>query len=76
VAARTSVEWLLDDLCESLGFCLPPDARRRLAQRPPSGIDAFTDAVFLAEGLDPEDDEELRKQVRDLVVKHLKPKEN
>lgn len=44
---------LLDELCVDCGFCLPPDARGRLEQAPPPSIDAFTDAVFVAEGLDP-----------------------
>jgi hypothetical protein len=44
---------LLDDLCVKLGYCLPPDDKRRIVDNPPETIDAFTDAVVIAEGLDP-----------------------
>lgn len=44
---------LLDALCVDLGFCLPPEARARLVQAPPKDVDAFTDAVIQADGLNP-----------------------
>jgi hypothetical protein len=44
---------LLDDLCVQLGYCLPPDDQARLISDPPASVDAFTDAVIRAEGLDP-----------------------
>ncbi|MCV2393903.1 hypothetical protein OEB99_06250 [Actinotalea sp. M2MS4P-6] len=44
---------LLDDLCVRLGYCLPPEDRQRLIDDPPTSVDAFTDAVVRAEGLDP-----------------------
>lgn len=44
---------LLDVLCTKLGFCLPPTARTQLTENPPADVGAFTDAVFVAEGLDP-----------------------
>ena len=62
------VEVLLDRLCTKLGFCLPPEARIELRTNPPTDAIAFTDAVFLAEGLDPEiADRHLYRQVRDCV---------
>src|SRR5512142_3427096 len=45
------VRQLLDELCIKLGFCLPPDENRRLIESPPRDVDAFTDAVFVAEGM-------------------------
>jgi hypothetical protein len=58
-------ESLLSKLCSGLGFCLSPNARRRLLANPPAGADAFADAVFVAEGLDPSTaDRHLYRQVR------------
>ena len=72
----TNVQWLLDDLCSRLGFCLRPDERARLEQDP-ADIEAFADAILAADGIDPQDkgNRALRGQVRELIVKHLKPKE-
>ncbi len=65
---------LLEELCVELGFCLPPEAQARLVARPPLSVNAFTDAVLLAEGLDPQFvDKSLRRQVRDRVARHLQP---
>jgi hypothetical protein len=71
------VEWLLDDLCNRLGFCLPADERARIAQNPPRGIEAFTDAIFVAEGMAPHDKRNmgLRQKVRELVLKYLEATE-
>ncbi len=65
------VESLLDELCVDLGFCLPPDERVRLQDSPPHDVDAFTDAVFVAEGLDPRGDKTLRRQVRERAAHHF-----
>jgi hypothetical protein len=48
------VQWLLDKLCVDAGFCLPPEEQAKLRVDPPVAPIAFTDAVFLAEGLKPE----------------------
>lgn len=51
-----------------LGFCLPPVERQRLAENPPREVLAFTDAVFVAEEMDPViGDRHLYRQVRELV---------
>ena len=65
------VDALLDELCVGSGFCLPPDARARLRDAPPPGTDAFTDAVLVAEGLDPLLDKDLRRGVRAMVARHF-----
>jgi hypothetical protein len=44
----------LDKLCVEAGFCLPPEAQERLRVHPPADPIAFTNAVFMAEGLKPE----------------------
>ena len=62
------IAYLLDGLCVDLGFCLPPDERARLQDNPPEDIDAFTDEVFRAEGLEPLADRQLRRQVRARVA--------
>ena len=70
-AARTKIEWLLDDLSGNLGFSLPVRERERLERIGLDDVDAFTDAVFAAEGLDPDNDKALREQVRALVAKYV-----
>jgi hypothetical protein len=63
------VDRLLNDLCVDLGFCLPQEERQRLATSPPATVKSFTDAVFIAEGLDPlSADRHLWRQVRDRVA--------
>jgi hypothetical protein len=63
------VKVLLDKLCIDLGFCLPPAEQVQLCNDPPETALAFTDAVFRAEGLNPEHaDRHLYRQVRDYVV--------
>ena len=68
VLSATEVYYLLANLCVDLGFCLPPNAISQLQQTPPTDVDSFTDAVFRAEGFDPEyADRKLRAQVRAMV---------
>jgi hypothetical protein len=63
--SSAEVTSLLSKLCLELGFCLPPEDCERLRQASPSDVDAFTDAVFVAEGLAPDTaDGHLYKQVR------------
>jgi hypothetical protein len=51
---QRQLELLLDELCVKNGFCLPSDEYDRLLANPPQDVLAFTDAVFRAEGLNPE----------------------
>lgn len=51
--SRREVEDLLSKLCIELGFCLDPADQDQLAAEPPADVRTFTDAVFVAEGLDP-----------------------
>jgi len=44
---------LLDRLCVVLGFCLAPDDRKLICERPPDTAGAFADSVIRADGLDP-----------------------
>jgi len=59
---------LLSDLYTRLGFCLPPDAQEQLTEAPPSNVDGFTAAVFIAEGLDPSADRRLYREVKTMVA--------
>ena len=69
---RSPIDMLLDRLCVELGFCLVPEQRERLAAMAPTSVHVFTDAVFLAEGLDPQvADRHLWRQVRDRVREHF-----
>ncbi|WP_285581623.1 hypothetical protein [Actinoallomurus iriomotensis] len=65
------VQRLLDELCIELGFCLAPSENRRLRESPPGDVDSFTDAVFEAEGMGDEGDTGLRRQVRQVVDRHM-----
>jgi hypothetical protein len=68
VLSEAEVEALLSDLCIRLGFCLPPGEYERLATTPPSTVDAFTRAVFIGEGMNPDTaDKQLLSQVRAAV---------
>jgi hypothetical protein len=64
----SEVAALLDDLCLRYGFCLPPREQERLKAEPPGDADGFTDAVFVAEGMDPWRDLHLRRLVKRRVA--------
>lgn len=66
-----AVQKLLDELCTDLGFCLPAKEQERLRRSPALEPDEFTDAVFIAEGLQPGHYRHLRRQVRDRVERRL-----
>ncbi|GAA4321261.1 hypothetical protein GCM10023178_32950 [Actinomadura luteofluorescens] len=67
--SREDTALLLRDLCIDLGFCLPPQEHAALCDSPPTDVDAFTNAVFRAEGLDPSPHASLYAQVRKMVAK-------
>jgi len=68
VLTPVQVGKLLDRLCVDLGFCLPPDDGMRLAKNPPGDVRSFVDAVFPAEGMNPEmADRHLYRQVTKVV---------
>ena len=74
----TQVEALLYELCVVLGFCLPPDEQARLRESPPTDVDAFTDAVIRAEGLDSYANIpiHLRRDMRARVAEHFRKAED
>jgi hypothetical protein len=72
------VEFLLEELCVDLGFCLPPDANAQLMREPPTNVDAFTDAVIRAEGFEPHAGipKKLHRDVRNRVTKYFEQAED
>jgi hypothetical protein len=69
VLTESQVISLLKNLCIDLGICLNADVAETLEANPPRTIDAFTRAVFRAEGLDPSlADRRLYDQVRTAVA--------
>jgi hypothetical protein len=60
---------VLSVLCTKLGFCLAPEVEARLAEAPPPDVHHFTEAVFIAEGLDLSTaDRKLYRQVKAIVA--------
>ncbi|MFG2048843.1 hypothetical protein ACGFIW_15605 [Micromonospora sp. NPDC048935] len=55
-------------LLYELGFCLPPE---ELDESPPGDVDAFTVAFFEAEGMGDMSRTNLRRQVREVVDRHM-----
>lgn len=75
--SSAQVETLLYELCVELGFCLPPDEQARLRESPPTNVDAFTDAVIRAEGIDPADIQlRMRRDIRSRVAEHYRKAED
>jgi hypothetical protein len=68
---ESEVPWLLDELCVELGLCLPAAERDALMNAPPSDVDAFTDAVFAAEGMDPSLHKQLRRAMRNKIEQRV-----
>ena len=67
--SAAEVTALLSTLCVKLGFCLPPTESERLCRAVPPSIDAFTDAVFVAEGIQPDTaSRHTYRQVRALIA--------
>jgi hypothetical protein len=76
--SSAQVEALLSELCMVLGFCLPPHEQARLQESPPTDVDAFTDAVIRAEGLDPHAGIplQMRRDIRTRVAEHFRKAED
>lgn len=71
MASGIDVGHLLYELCTELGFSLTPEAQARLIEDPSSNVDTFTDAVLVAEGLDPVIvQKRIRLRVQEVVARH------
>ena len=64
---RKDVEWLLEDLCVELGFSMAVREPDRFVELVERGPEAFSDAVLIAEGLDPRLEKRWRRDLRDFV---------
>ena len=71
---QKEVYYLLKELCEELGFCLPPMDNQRLMAHPPKDVPTFVQAVFLAEGLEPVEGSELYQKVEAKIAKAFRKK--
>lgn len=58
------IETLLETLCVELGICFHGETYDRLVDSPPPDAEAFTAAVFRAQGLDPAGNGKLHRQVQ------------
>lgn len=67
---ESELPWLLDEPCSELGFCMRPEQRAAFVSAPPRNVDAFTRAVFAAEGVDP-GNKRLYAQVREKVQQRV-----
>ena len=70
------VEYILYELCTVGGYCLPPNRREWLKNKPPTDIESFADAVIRAEGLDPQAEKRLRRGVIEIIIKHWKDEDD
>jgi hypothetical protein len=63
--------YLLDELCRTMGYCLPSHEKLRISET--QGLDApkLTDAVLMASGLVPADEKQLRKEIEARVSHYL-----
>jgi len=68
----TRVEALLDEVCVGYGYCLPPKEEAVLIAEPLQEVNAFIDAVLLAEGLNPSTlDKRARLELTEVVHEWL-----
>ena len=73
---ESDVEALLYRVCVDLGLCLEPGTYEHLATHAPDDVDAMTDAIFAAEGINPANaDRVLYERVREYVVAAFEPKD-
>jgi len=61
------IDWLLEELCTTLGCCLPRAAQERLLTAPPPTPEAFAIAVVRADNLDHEVNDTIYQAVLAMV---------
>ena len=73
---ESDVEALLYRVCVDLGLCLDPECHDHLVTQGPGDVDAMTDAIFAAEGLNPATaDRALYGRVRGYVAEAFQPRD-
>jgi hypothetical protein len=68
---ETLVETVLGELCAEQGFCLRPDEHARMLEMPTDDLDAFVNALFVAEGFEEPYERRLWRGVRDHVARRF-----
>jgi len=59
---------LLEDLCEKLGLCMAARDLPRFEKLVEHGPEVFADAVLVAEGIRPDEEKQLRREIRAFVA--------
>jgi hypothetical protein len=65
------VETLLDELCVKYGFCLKPIEHAEMLEVSTADLDAWTNALFIKEGLGEHPDKKLWRQIRQYAEARL-----
>ena len=65
------VGWLLQDLCTQLGHCSAAREPSRFEEMVASGPAAFADAILAAEGINPEYEPAMRRDVQSFVAERF-----
>jgi len=65
------VQAVLAELCAEQGFCLSPAEQARMVGMPTDDLDAFTNAIFAADGLEQPYDRTVWRGVRAHVQRRL-----
>jgi hypothetical protein len=68
---KERVEWLLNDLCEQLGYSMAVRDPEKFESLVAEGPESFADAVLVIEGLDPQVEKHLRQTVRSFVAERF-----
>ena len=68
---KERVEWLLNDLCEQLGYSMAVREPEKFESLVAEGPESFADAVLVIEGLDPQVEKHLRQTVRSFVAERF-----
>ena len=73
---ESDIDALLYRVCVDLGLCLDPDTCDQLVANAPDDVDAMTDAIFAADGMNPATaDRALHARVREYVVAAFAPQD-
>lgn len=60
---QREMQFLLEELCIELGFCLPPDDQERIVATEMWDADSFVAEVFRCEKMNPDEFRQLRREV-------------
>lgn len=69
--AEGELHWLLDVLCVEWGFCIPSEASEDISRRSSLTASEFATAVLQSEGMNPENEKEWFRRIRDRFVEEF-----